>query len=179
MQNTIQVEATGELVTFLKSTTDTNGEYVEILVELKEGGKGPGPHIHHRQVETYTVQEGRVGVLLGKEKIELSAGQQLEIPAGTIHNYWSADGKPIKFTATIQPALNFEWMLREIFASCNRKRAAGPSPFDGSYVITKLRGEYSLADVPVFVQRFVFPVVAGLGKATGQLKISSEPYVKY
>ena len=178
MERTIELNATKETVTFIKTTEETNGEFVEMIVTLRAGGKGPGPHIHHLQTETFEVLEGQVGLLRGIEKIKLRPDETAVIEPNTLHDFWIEDNTDIKFIARITPALNFEWMLREIFASCNRRNSAEPSPFDGSYVIAKLKGEYTLGDVPGFVQKIIFPIIAGIGKMFGLVKIKSRPYIE-
>lgn len=179
MSKTIRLTATGETITFLEDTRKTNGERLLLAVSLPEAGKGPGLHVHHQQTESFEVVTGVLGVQRGDERLELKAGEHTVIPAGTVHDWWNAGEEPVHLRAVVEPALNTEWMLREIFASCNRRQAAQPSPWDGSYVITQLKGEYALADVPVPVQRLVFPVVAAAGKLLGQVKASprTEPTV--
>ncbi len=172
MSKTIQLKATGETISFLEDTQATNGDRLLLEVSLTPSGKGPGPHVHHRQTESFEVLDGVLGVQISNERLELSAGERIVVPAGSVHDWWNAGGETVRFTALVEPALNMEWMLREIFASCNRRQADAPSPWDGSYVITHLRGEYSLADVPAPVQRFVFPLVAAVGSLLGLVKVS-------
>jgi quercetin dioxygenase-like cupin family protein len=171
MYRTIKLNATSETITFVKNTEDTGGKFIEFIVTLNAGSKGPGPHTHPFQVETFEMIEGVAGVLKGKEKQTLAAGQKTEIPAGMVHDFWCAENQNIKFKSVITPALNFEWMLREMFASCNRNNSSDPSLFDGAYVIHKLKGEYILGDVPRFIQKNIFPIIAALGKLTGKVKV--------
>lgn len=171
MNRTITLNATGESVTFVETTEETNGEYLEIIVTLKAGGEGPPPHIHNRQTEIFEVLEGTVGVLHGGDKSELKPGDVATIGAGVLHNFWCAGNEDITFRARIEPALNFEWMLREVFASCNRRNKKDPSPWDGSYILTKINGEYTMGGIPKFVQKGVFPVMGGVGKLLGLVKV--------
>ena len=142
-------------------------------VSLPPKGKGPGPHVHHLQIESFKVTDGVLGVMVADERNELGVGQEMTVPSDTVHDWWNAGGGTVHFVAEVRPALNMEWMLREIFASCNRRASADPSIWDGAYVITQLRGEYSLADVPRLIQRVVFPTVAGIGRVLGLVKVSS------
>jgi mannose-6-phosphate isomerase-like protein (cupin superfamily) len=167
MQGTIHLEATGERVTFLADEEEEPGARLLMEVSLPPEGEGPPPHVHHRQVETFEVLEGRLGVRIGDLLSELEVGDRATVPADTVHTFWNAGDGALRFSAEIRPALNMEWMLREIFASCNRRGASDPSPWEGAQVLTSIKGEYSLADVPLPVQRYLFPVVAALGNALG------------
>ena len=175
MSKTIQLKATGERITFLEDTQTTNGEHLLLEVSLTPNGTGPGPHVHHHQTESFEVIEGVLGVEISKQRSELRPGERIVVPAGSVHGWWNAGEETVRFNARVEPALNMEWMLREIFASCNRRQSGDPSPWDGSYVMTQLRGEYALADVPKLVQRFVFPVVAWVGSVFGLVKVTAKP----
>lgn len=166
MPTTITLHATGETVTF----TETGGDRLVMHVTLPAGKDGPPLHIHTRQSETFTAREGRLGLVCGDQEIVLEPGQSHTVPPGTPHRYYSADGGALAFTATFSPALGMEYILTEIFASCNRRQSKDPTPFDGMYVLFQARGEYLLAGVPVFVQRFVFPAMAFAGKRLGLVK---------
>lgn len=171
MATTITLHATGETITF----TRTGGELLEMHVTLPAGKDGPPLHIHTRQTETFTAVEGRLGLVCGAQEIMLEPGQSFTIPPGTPHRYFSADGGALAFTATFSPALGIEYILTEIFASCNGRRSKDPAPFDGMYVLAQARGEYLLADVPVFVQCLVFPAMAFVGKRLGLVKARPRP----
>ncbi len=171
MEKKIKINATSETITFVKTTAETQGQFIEFIVTLDAGGKGPGPHIHPLQVETFEILEGKVGVLIGNDKVFLTPGQKLEIPAGTVHDFWPAENQNIKFKAVVTPALHFEWMLTEMFASCYRKGTAEPSIFDATYIMNKIKGEYILGDVPKFIQLQIFPIIALIGRLSGTLKV--------
>ena len=114
MSKTIQLTATSETVTFLEDTMGTNGKHLLMEVSLAPSGKGPGPHVHHRQIESFEVTAGVLGIQFGAQRRELGAGERVGIPAGTVHDWWNAGKESVRFTALVEPALNMEWMLREI-----------------------------------------------------------------
>ena len=68
MNKQIKVNATGETITFFKTSTDTNGEYVEMICTLPAGGQGPPKHIHTFQTEFFVAIEGKLGLFIDNEK---------------------------------------------------------------------------------------------------------------
>jgi mannose-6-phosphate isomerase-like protein (cupin superfamily) len=170
MVNSVKLEATGESITFTKTAADTNGEYLETLVMLPKNADGPPPHRHTLQTELFEAIEGQLRLMCDDEEVLLEPGETFLVPENSVHCFYSSAETDIKLKATFTPALNTQYMLSEIFASCNRRNSKTPSPFDASYVLGQAKGEYSLGDVPVFVQKFIFPVVAIVGKTLGLVK---------
>ncbi len=50
-------------------------------------GSGPPLHLHHNEDETFYVLEGEVTVLVGDERVDLTAGDYLFGPRGIAHAY--------------------------------------------------------------------------------------------
>lgn len=170
MNKQIELKATGECMVFTKTAADTGGTYVEMLVTLPASGDGPPPHRHVYQTELFEAIEGRLGLDVDGKKIIVEPGQSYTVPVNIMHRCYSIDGDVIRFKATFTPALNIEYLLTEIFDSCNRKQSKDPSPFDACYVLKQIKGEYYLGDVPMLVQKTVFPVTASIGKWFGLVK---------
>jgi mannose-6-phosphate isomerase-like protein (cupin superfamily) len=173
MARQIELKSTGEKMTFIKSTSDTNGQWVEIPVTLPASGEGPPTHRHVFQTEQFEAIEGKLGLDCAGEKIILEPGQSFTVPVNTLHRCYSIDGTEIKFKATFTPAYNIEYFLTEMFESSNRKNSKDPSPFDACFILQEAKGEYYLADIPPFVQTFIFPIVAWIGKFFGLIKARS------
>src|SRR5687767_6464457 len=126
MHKKIELKATGETITFTKSKADTNGQFAEMIVTLPASGDGPPSHRHVLQTELFEALEGKLGLDCGGKKMVLEPGQSFMIPANTLHRCYAVDGKEIKFRATFTPALSVEYMLTEIFESCNRRKSKEP-----------------------------------------------------
>lgn len=170
MDKIIQLKATGETITFTKSTTETNGQFVETLVTLPASGEGPPTHRHVLQSEMFEAIDGQLGLDCGDKKIVLEPGQSYTVPANTLHSCYSPNGKEIKFKATFTPALSIEYLLTEMFEACNRKNSKDPSAFDACFILRQAKGEYYLGDVPPFIQQTIFPLTAIFGKLFGLVK---------
>ena len=173
MDKIIELKATGETITFTKSAQDTNGEFVESIVTLHGSGEGPPLHRHVLQTEYFEAIEGRLGLESGGEKLILEPGESFTVPANTLHKCYAVDNDDIRFKAIFTPALNIEYFLTEMFESCNRRNSKDPSPFDACYILQQVKGEYYLGDVPNFVQKIIFPIIAKAGKLFGLVSVES------
>jgi len=63
----------GDIYTFLATTAETAGAYF-VLEGMVPPDAGPPPHIHHDQVETLYIAEGRLEVMVDGEVREAKAG---------------------------------------------------------------------------------------------------------
>lgn len=170
MDKKVELKATGEIVTFIKSASDTNGQFVEALVTLPTKNEGPPTHRHVFQSEFFEGIQGNLGIKYGDKNIILGPGESFTVPANTPHSFYSTNGSEIKFKVTFKPALSIEYLLTELMEACNRKNSKAPSVFDACYIIRQVKGEYFLADVPVFIQLTIFPMIAAFGKLFGLVK---------
>lgn len=92
-----------DTVTFLKTSTDTNGEYTLVEVELADGG-GVGLHYHKTYTETFECLEGEVQVRLGKVLHTLKPGDSA-IAAPTVNHFFrNRSGRLCKFRVELRPA---------------------------------------------------------------------------
>ena len=82
---------TGEVARINVTPADTDGRRIEVDLWLQPGAAVPRAHIHDRLVERYEVLAGEVGFQLGPdERIARSGDPAVEVPAGTLHDWWNA-----------------------------------------------------------------------------------------
>ena len=94
--------AINDAATFLKTSSETNGEYTLIEIDL---GKSDGPPLHYHNAfsEKFQVQEGILYLQIGKDKKILKIGESVTVPAGTPHRFYNETNDPVKFHITLQP----------------------------------------------------------------------------
>jgi quercetin dioxygenase-like cupin family protein len=114
--DTIHNPVTGERITFLATSADTDGEAVVIETVVQPDGAVCAAHVHPTQSERFAVKSGKLGMKLGREKRELGPGQWLTVEPGTSHSFWNAGDEPVTFVCEIRPALQFESLLETMFA---------------------------------------------------------------
>jgi quercetin dioxygenase-like cupin family protein len=89
-------------VTVLKTSEETGGVYSLGLLEIAPGGGNP-MHTHSEFEETFTAQQGILGVNLRGEKHYLSPGESLTIPKHTPHHFFNDSMDKVSCTVKFVP----------------------------------------------------------------------------
>ena len=114
--DTIHNPVTGERITFLATSADTDGEAVVIETIVQPKGCVAAAHVHPSQTERFAVVSGRLGLKAGGKKQTLDAGQFVTVEPGTAHRFWNAGEEPVRFVCEVRPALQFESLIETMFA---------------------------------------------------------------
>jgi quercetin dioxygenase-like cupin family protein len=156
----------GERITF----TGRVGDRLEIE-NVVAPGSGPPMHVHHRQKEALTVQQGRIGYqLAGGDPQFAEAGETVVFKPGEVHKFWNAGEEELRCSGYAQPPDNLEWFLTQLYDSIRRSGGHRPNPFDAAFLVRRYRSEFGIAEIPAPVQRLVFPVVVAVGRLLGKYK---------
>lgn len=159
-------------ITFLKTTAETEGEFVLFQVELAPGG-GVLRHYHTTFTEEFTVLSGQLNVMVGKELLVLLPGQMAIIPKYAVHRFTNVTDAPVVFTTEVRPARTFEQSLRVSYGLA----AAGKTTRQGIIKNPLLLGlhfqlaETYLPGIPLIVQKVGGGLLAALGRLFGQDKV--------
>jgi mannose-6-phosphate isomerase-like protein (cupin superfamily) len=94
---------------------------LEIEGEWGPRGGAPPPHVHPAQDERFEVLEGTLRARVAGAERELSPGDVLDVPRGTVHAMWNPGDVPARASWQTCPALRTE----EWFATVDRFAAAG------------------------------------------------------
>ena len=160
---------TGEKLTFLKIDFKDGIEYLETESEVQPNA-GPPMHVHHKQDESLTVVSGKIGYQQpGGEKKYASAGETVLFKTGTPHKFWNAGNDVLKCTGYVSPANNFIYFLSQIYKSMD-KNGGRPGLYDAAYLLNRYKSEFSMLEIPAFVQKIIFPVALFFGGLLGKNK---------
>jgi len=158
----------GERFTFVRRVTGPDGDRLEVE-GVATPGAGPPMHVHHLQEEGIVVVSGRVGFQVpGQEPQYATAGETKVFGAGVAHKWWNAGDVELHMTGWVKPPLNIEYFLSEIFGATERNGGARPGLFDIAFLATRYRTEFTMLEIPMPVQRVVFPVVVAFGFMLGK-----------
>ena len=92
----------GTQVRFLCTGKNTAGGFSVLEVELPIGSGAP-PH-HHPWDEAYYILAGTIDFMLGDKTMEVTTGDFLYAPGGTIHSFSGLSDKPAKMLVFDSPA---------------------------------------------------------------------------
>src|SRR5437870_767798 len=114
--DTIHNPVTGERITFLDTSRDTDGEAVVIEAVVQPHGFVAAAHVHPHQSERFAVAEGTLGLKVERTKVTLEPGEIFVVEPGTPHRFWNAGEDEVRFVCEVRPALQFESLLETMFA---------------------------------------------------------------
>jgi len=160
----------GERITFLRRVPGASGERIE-GENVTSPGAGPPMHIHHFQVESFTVTSGRLGYQRhGGPELFAGPGETVTFQPGEGHRFWNPGPDDLVCTGYVEPADNVEFFLGALFASARRHGGTRPDPFDAAFLLTRYRREFTLLAIPALVVRVVFPLQVALGHLLGKYR---------
>lgn len=171
---TYALQEQGETLTFF-GEADPTAPRLEFEVQMAPGASGPDPHSHPKQRELFAVTSGRLIATVEGIEHQLGPGQELLVEAGEFHTFRNAsENEPLAIRCTVEPALNFQWMLTESAKSAIRSGGSWKkaSILEGAYILHQIRGEYRLAGMPAVVQNVLIGVLAGVAvllRETGKI----------
>lgn len=160
----------GERITFLRRVAGPDGDRLE-GENTAAPGAGPPMHLHHDQVESFTVKSARIGYQRpGGPEAFAGPGETVTFQPGEAHRFWNPGPDDLVCTGYIEPADNIEFLLGEIFASTRLRGGAAPDPFDAAFLSVRYRSEFTMVEIPTVVRRLVFPVIVAIGTLLGKYR---------
>ena len=168
--DTIENPVTGERIVFNKTSRETGGEAVEIEVYVRPGGVVAAAHVHPFQSERFEVISGRLGMKLGRKKIEAGPDEVVLVEPGTPHKFWNAGDEELHFVTVVRPALQFERLLETMFALAadgKTNRKGMPNPLRLAVIAKAHFDDVRLPFPPATLQRLGLAVGAPLGRLLG------------
>ena len=168
--DTIQNPVTGERVTFLATSADTDGDAVVIETIVQPGGFVAAAHVHPAQSEGFAVAAGQLGLKVGRKKITLGPGEVATVEAGTAHRFWNAGEEPVRFVCEVRPALQFESLLETMFALAaagKTGRKGMPNPLRLAVIAKAHFDTVRLPFPPAWMQKAGLAMGAPVGRMLG------------
>lgn len=170
--------ATGEIAHCAPS--DAGGRRIEVDLWLQPGAAVARAHIHDHFVERFQVRVGEVGLqIVGNEHIARTGDGVVEVPAGTVHDWWNAgDGVAhvrVEVAATQaapgRPAARFVSMIEALWSlgALGRVNAQGmPDPLWLAAIAREYRDAIRFTKPPAIIQAALFGPLAEIAHRTGR-----------
>jgi quercetin dioxygenase-like cupin family protein len=170
----IENPLTGERMTFLKTTADTNGQSLKFEFIAPPGWSVPG-HIHPYQQEHTEMISGVLSGRVAGEEIGLEAGDARVVPAGVVHAWRNpSDQEEARFSVEFRPALKMESGFETAWGLARDGKAtkAGvpKNPLQLVVLASEHKDEIYLPRPPIPLQKALFAILdllAPVGRLLG------------
>jgi quercetin dioxygenase-like cupin family protein len=161
---------TGERVTFLKTSAETDGEMVLIETTVAPNGFVAAEHIHPYQSERFEILEGVVEFKLDGETVVSREGDVVMVETGAAHHFRNIGTEEVRFLTEVRPALSFETFLETMFglaADGRTNRPGMPNPFRLAVIMNEHFDLVRLPFPPAWMQKLGLTLGAPLGRLLG------------
>ena len=161
---------TGELIRFVKTAADTNGQYVVVDVIVEPNGCVAAAHCHPYQTETFEILEGEITFKVDGTKVVAKAGERLRVDPGAAHKFWNSGTTDARFRCEVRPALQFEQLIETMFSLAQEgmtNKKGMPNPFRLAVIANAHFDDVRLPFPPQWLQRLGLAMGAPLGRLLG------------
>src|SRR5688500_1542944 len=107
----------GTTFEFVREPADPERDPSEIVFTAQPDGPAPPPHVHPRQRETFTLEEGDFELLVDRNWCKLVPGQSFTIEPGQTHTYRNKGTQTARVRTVHEPGLSFDGYLRDLHAT--------------------------------------------------------------
>jgi len=173
---------TGELARVNSAT----GRRLDVDLWLQPGAAVAHAHFHEHLIERFEVLEGEVGMQVGGcERVARPGDGTVEVPAGTVHDWWNAgDGVAHVHVEVMaaggaagQPAARFVSMIEALWSlgALGRTNAEGlAGPLWMAAIAREYRDAIRFTTPPAAVQTVVLGPLAAIARRTGRDPLKAE-----
>lgn len=129
--------------------------------------------------ELFEVIDGELTVQINNEERIVKPGEQLLVDKKTNHRFRNTSDQPVSFYVTLTPGHQFEESMRiayGLIADGKINKKGFPQNFFHLSMILKMQ-DTNLANVPLFIQKFIFGNASYIGKLLGMDKSLKKIYM--
>ena len=161
----LEMKQLGLTVRFLRTGADTGGEVLEMEVTGRPRGFLSQAHVHGAQTERLEVVSGTMKMVIGGREHVLTAGQSIEVPAGTPHRQLPVGAGPGVVRIEVRPAGQTQAFLERLAELCREgkiTRTGFPRPVAGAELVLDYADTGHAAKPSLRTQRAIAGLVIGL-----------------
>ncbi len=161
---------TGQIMIFLKTGAQTNGELLQIECFSPPTAVKEPEHIHPLQENIFKIISGYCNFSVDSKEQIVGAGQTISIPPNVRHHFWNSGDTIAHYIQEFNPALNIDGFFETFFAlsmdgKLNEKGI--PNFFHGSLIMLKHKDEIRVTNPPWALQLITYLTLAPIGKLMG------------
>lgn len=161
---------TGQVMHFLKTSAETNGELLQIKCVSPPSTAREPEHIHPFQENRFEIVSGSCHFSIDGRVHVAKAGDKVSVPPRTRHFFWNEGPEDAHYIQEFQPAGTIADFFDTFFAlsrdgKLNEKGI--PNFFHVSVIALKHRNDIRLISPPWPLQLLTYAVLAPIGRLMG------------
>ena len=178
--DTIEHPVTGERITFLETSEETDGKYATFELRVRPHGFVVAPHVHPFAEETFEIRSGTFTFVVDGHERRAGPGDGATVPAGAVHAWWKTGEDEGIAVVEFRPALKTEEFFESFFGLAQDGKVSQKTGLPNVLWLASIFRTYQdfghLAKPPLFVQRVVFAPLSAVARLLGYRLPRPYPY---
>jgi len=178
--DTIEHPVTGEMITFLETSGETNGEYASFELRVRPHGFVVAPHIHPFAEESFEIRSGTFTFVADGNERKVGPGEEATVPAGAVHAWWNAGDEEGVAIVEFRPGFKTEEFFESFFGLAQDGKVSGKTGLPNLLWLASIFRTYNefgyIAKSPLFVQRVVLGPLGTVARLFGYRLPHPYPY---
>lgn len=167
----VEHPVTGERITFLETSEETEGEYALLELRVRPYGFVAAPHIHPLAEESFEIRSGTFALVVDGEEKRVGTGERAIVPAGAEHTWWNAGHDEGVAIVEFRPGFKTEEFFESFFGLAQdgkvRPKTGLPNVLWLAAIFRSYHDFGYVAKPPLFLQRAVFKPLGAVARLLG------------
>lgn len=168
--DTIVNARTGQIMHFLHTGADTNGQLLQIDCTSPPTAVKEPEHIHPLQENRFEMIEGSCHFLVNGNEQVIGPGQSISIAPNIPHYFWNPGNEAAHYIQEFRPALHIDGFFDIFFALSQEGKLNDkgvPNFLHASVIMWRYRREIRVTSPPWPVQYLTYWLLAPVGRMLG------------
>ena len=178
--DTVEHPVTGERITFLETSRQTDGEYATFELRVLPHGFVAAPHVHPHAEESFEIRSGTFTFVVDGEERQVRAGDGATVPAGAAHAWWNSGEEEGVAIVEFRPGWKTEEFFESFFGLAQDRKVNSNTGLPNLLWLASVFHVYHdfgyIARPPLFVQRAVFVPLGAVARLLGYRLPRPYPY---
>ena len=180
--DTVEHPVTGERITFLETTRETDCEYATFELCVRPHGFVAAPHVHPHAEESFEIRSGSFTFVVDGAERQVRAGDGATVPAGAAHTWWNSGDEEGVAIVEFRPGWKTEEFFESFFGLAQDGKVNPNTGLPNLLWLASIFRAYHdfgyIARPPLFVQRAVFAPLGVVARLLGYRMPRSYPYAQ-
>ncbi|HEX2980660.1 MAG TPA: cupin domain-containing protein [Anaerolineaceae bacterium] len=166
----IENPRTGQVMNFLLTGADTQGELLRIECTNAPIGVKEPEHIHPYQENRFEVLSGTLTLRIDGEERQVLSGEMISIPPNVPHYFWNATNENVHYLQEFRPALRSEYFFEILFHLARDGKLdknGKPGMLQAAVIIPTFWDEIRVTNPPPRFQKIFFGLLNPIGRMLG------------